>query len=127
MKAIKKLSLNSTIRSKPSQRIRSPLPKWVKLTAEWWITTNSVMNERARSNATMRPVIVVTSPAFRNMVSAPLIPASFFERVVNQLLDVHLHMQASGGGVLQHDKEHVLGAVDHKVGAGGTVPFDLAG
>ena len=55
---MKKLSLNSTIRSKPSQRIRSPLPKWVKLTTEWWITTNSVMKVRARSSATMRPVTV---------------------------------------------------------------------
>ena len=29
MQAMKKLSLNSTTRSKPSQRMRSPLPKWV--------------------------------------------------------------------------------------------------
>jgi hypothetical protein len=28
----------------------------VKLTTEWWITTNSVMKVRARSSATMRPV-----------------------------------------------------------------------
>ena len=29
MQAMKKLSLNSTTKSNPSQRILSPLPKWV--------------------------------------------------------------------------------------------------
>ena len=36
-------------------------------------------------------------------------------------------MQTAGRRVFQHDEEHVLGAVDHEVGAGGTVPFDFTG
>src|SRR3954469_17717224 len=59
------------------------------------------------------------------MVSAPGTPASLFERIVDQLLYVHLNVQPAGRRVLQHDKEHVLGADDYEVGAGRAIPFDF--
>src|SRR3954468_6774097 len=61
------------------------------------------------------------------MVSAPVMPASFLERIVNQLLDVYLHMLPGRRRVLQNDKEHVLGAIYHQISAGRAVPFDFAG
>ena len=51
----------------------------------------------------------------------------FIERIVDQLLDVHLNMQTAGRRVLQHHKKHVLGAIDHEIGPGSAVPFELAG
>ncbi len=89
------------------------------------------MKVRARSNATMRPVTTGPdrpSPAFRSMGPAPAYTGRHFsKRIVDQLLDVACTCSRADGRVLQHDEEHVLGAVDHEVGAGRVVPFDFAG
>src|SRR6266576_4042716 len=50
---------------------------------------------------------------------------SLLERVVNDLLQCYLNMQADGRAILHHNEKHVLGAIDHEVDAGGAVPFDL--
>src|ERR1700736_5670977 len=52
--------------------------------------------------------------------------ASFLERVVDDLLDRGDDMHPPGWRILHHHKEHVFSPVDHQIGAGGAVPFDLA-
>src|SRR5262245_60048933 len=90
-----------------------------------------MINVRARSSAVIRTVFVwdrspISSP--RSIYSSDRARVhSLVERIVNQFLDVHLHMLASRRRVLQDDEKHVLGAVDHDVGAGRAVPLDLAG
>src|ERR1700751_5502870 len=82
------------------------------------------MKVRARSNATMRAVAVTAwslESGFRNIAA----PRSFLESVVDDLLDRGVGMLPPRRRVLHHHKEHVLGAVDHDIAAGGAVPFEL--
>src|SRR4029077_11410488 len=62
------------------------------------------------------------------MVLAPASAAvrSLFERVVDELLHVDFNVPPPGWRILQQHEEHVLLWIDHDIGAGGTVPFELA-
>jgi len=122
MQAMKKLSLNSTIRSNPSHA--HPVA-----VAEKGVIDDRVVQHHQQSDegarrgpaGTMRSVaITVRPPATR------VFAASLFKRVVNDLLQRYLDVHAPGWGVLHHNEKHVLGPIDHEIDTGGAVPFDLA-
>src|SRR5258708_1533440 len=69
------------------------------------------------------PVSATSNPFRARLVSHF---RSFSKRVVNDLLQRYLNVHAPRWGVFHQNEKHVLGAVDHKIDAGGAVPFDLA-
>src|SRR3981081_3644402 len=93
-----------------------------------------MMNVRARSNAAMRSGVTMArffSSGFRSINSVPCQDPSagsfrsFLECVVYDLFQGHLKVHAPRWRIFHYDEEHVLGAVDHEIDAGGAIPFDL--